>query len=452
MFVFRSADAAAAADSGFAVESTQTDATECDAISELYHHPHNYCSRMSQLNARRRQLQLPEAALPRDASAGPVRDGRASNRSCIGDYVVDSAATEHSAGRWGHCEQHESGAATAIIEGYLPPEEPPEHEPQYISESISSRSNPSDYLHKKLKQENAEKVSKRFNLACSFAAVVLSSMLCVFVPQNCGDEKICSFEENIDWNSNICRSDEPGCFTAFNQFVLVLNLFQVACFLVLYLCENQRESWLSTFLDIDRQELSSNIVHTRFWVLRGHRCRTLSQRLYYVYLATLIVFIFNVAASALLILPPHHATGVSWNDGQGGYFLDYRTATVFFTNVSLLFTKLCRGTYLLFCICLDAPYKLRFCGMEFFEFQPMPWGLSTVAFEPSSYNVVAPEVCVPELGAKGDLIDSWRLRNPDGCTCPHVAKVSQERSCSCFNTASISVHSSRTAVQLPVLT
>jgi len=37
------------------------------------------------------------------------------------------------------------------------------------------------------------------------------------------------------------------------------------------------------------------------------------------------------------------AEGVTWNDGYGGYFLDYRTATVFCTNVSLLVVKLFRG-------------------------------------------------------------------------------------------------------------
>jgi len=37
------------------------------------------------------------------------------------------------------------------------------------------------------------------------------------------------------------------------------------------------------------------------------------------------------------------AEGVTWNDGYGGYFLDYRTVTVFCTNVSLLVVKLFRG-------------------------------------------------------------------------------------------------------------
>ncbi len=73
------------------------------------------------------------------------------------------------------------------------------------------------------------------------------------------------------------------------------------------------------------------------------------------------------------------------------------------------------GTYNLFRICLDESTSLRLpmgktCNNnarksykkfkidgslgKTLDVEPLPWGLSTVAFEPSSYNVPAPEVCV----------------------------------------------------------
>ena len=89
---------------------------------------------------------------------------------------------------------------------------------------------------------------------------------------------------------------------------------------------------------------------------------------------------------------------------------------------------------MLFCICLDKPVILRIFTWQIAELQPLPWGLSTVDFEPSSYNVVAPEICLKELRAsKYDeaLVDSWRLRNPDGRQCPRVAVIAPERGCNC---------------------
>jgi hypothetical protein len=131
-----------------------------------------------------------------------------------------------------------------------------------------------------------------------------------------------------------------------------------------------------------------------------------------------------------------------WNDGFGGYYLDYRTATVFVSNVSLLVDKLFRGVYLLYCMRLERTSVVRFCGLEIIELQPMPPGLSTVDFEPASYNVVSPETCLKELGAEDELVGSWRLRNPGGLRCPHVPRIPADRSCSCssvraleFNTA-----------------
>ena len=122
---------------------------------------------------------------------------------------------------------------------------------------------------------------------------------------------------------------------------------------------------------------------------------------------------------------------IKWNQGFGGYFLDYRTVTAFVSNVSLLLVKLFRGVYMLYCMCLEENSTVRFCSWEIIELQPMPPGLSTVDFEPASYNAISPEVCLKELGAKEELVGSWRLRNPDGLKCPHVPRIAPDRSCNC---------------------
>ncbi len=46
---------------------------------------------------------------------------------------------------------------------------------------------------------------------------------------------------------------------------------------------------------------------------------------------------------------------------------------------------------MLFRICLDQRTTLRLIFGKTIEFEPLPWGLSTVAFEASSYNVIAAE-------------------------------------------------------------
>jgi hypothetical protein len=323
--------------------------------------------------------------------------------------------------------------------------EPPADEPDYIYRVASSAKGLKKYLRSKLKREKGEKWGKRFTMAGNFISVLLASMLCVIVPQECGDldeGKTCTFFQNIDWHSTLSTNcpGPPGdndCFTNFNRVVLSWNLFSVFCFALLFFFEGRREAWLGKHLDVERSELTDNLVHTRFWLLQGHECVTRSRRLFVLYLATLIVFIFNVIVSGMLILPEKNdaaEAAIGWNDGLGGYYLDYRSVTTFYSSVMLLFLKLLRGTYLLFCICLDKPAVLRIFTWQIAELQPLPWGLSTVDFEPSSYNVVAPEICLKELRAsKYDeaLVDSWRLRNPNGSQCPRVAVIAPERGCNC---------------------
>jgi hypothetical protein len=275
-----------------------------------------------------------------------------------------------------------------------------------------------------------------FNLIGKFIAAVLASMLSVFVPQDCGsknERRVCSFQENIDWTAKLCP-DDPACFTNFNKVVLVWNCFSVLCFAALFWYENKRESWLSKYLDIERTQLADNLVHTRFWTFRGHECKVLSHRLFYAYLITLIVFIFNVIVSGMFVLPSkddEFEDVVKWNQGLGGYYLDFKTITVFYSSVSLIFAKLLVGTYYLYCICLEKTTAVHFFRWEIAKLHPLPWGLSTVAFEPSSYNAVAPEICLKELGAEGDMVASWRTRRPNGKTCPHVPRIAPERICNC---------------------
>ncbi len=323
----------------------------------------------------------------------------------------------------------------------------PDDQPDYIFRCTNTRKGMKKILKNKLRAEKFEKWGKALVIVANFLAVMLASMLSVLVPQECGDQGsavVCTIEDNLDWD---CWHGTPFegqdfCLSNFNKFVLVWNCFLVLCCAVLYWYEYKREKWLSKHLDKERTQLADHLVHTQFWEARGHECKVISLRLFYAYLITLIVFLFNVIVSGLLVLAKRDDAVekiVRWNDGHGGYYLDYKTITVFYSNVCLLFVKLVTGTYYLFRICLEKTVTLHLFGWEIMQASPLPWGLSSVNFEPISYNVVAPEICLQEMGAKGDLVGSWRLRRPNGKSCPHVPRIAPQHVCDCAETMPVEI-------------
>jgi hypothetical protein len=198
--------------------------------------------------------------------------------------------------------------------------------------------------------------------------------------------------------------------------------------------ESRREAWLGKYLDSEPSELRDNVVHTKFWTLRGHECAAITQRLFYMYSFALAVFVLNVVVSGMMLLPSRNnaiESFLRYNNGQGGYFLDYRTATTFYAFQWPLFVKLVNGTYLLSRIRIDAPSFIRIFGRQVFELHPLPWGLSTVKFEPCAFNVVAPEVCLKEANATDEFVNSWQHRNPNGFRCPYVPAISSDARCHC---------------------
>ncbi len=327
---------------------------------------------------------------------------------------------------------------------------PPYHVPDYIHRCASSSVGFGTYLKNKMREERIQRLIRFIILATDFVSVLLASMLSLLVPQECGrlnERRMCTMEENVDWYSTLsvnCSYTLPAdahvpkgqgdCFTRFNQFVLLWNCFLVACFAVLYSLENKREAWLGKYLDAEPDEIRDNLVHTKFWGVRGHYCAALTRRLLYSYLVTFAVYALNVLFSGMLILPMRNDEPESiskYNEGQGGYYLDYRTITVFYAYSLPLFFKMVKGTYLLLRMSINKPTPLSIFGWHVAELQPLSPGSSTVDFEPMSFNVVAPEVCLKELGAADDLVGTWQLMNPDGRRCPHVSRISPSERCYC---------------------
>ncbi len=334
--------------------------------------------------------------------------------------------------------------------GSLSPPEFTDDQPGYIQQCTSSSKGVDKYLQQKLHQERLQKWARRAIILSNFASVLLASVPTLSVPQECGrlgERRTCTIEENIDWYSTLsknCNYNAPAgvkiadadrdCFTHFNQFVLCWNALLVLCFAVLHVLESRREAWLGKYLDSEPSELRDNLVHTKFWALRGHECAAITQRLFHMYSLTLAVFILNVVFSGLMVLPSRDnaiESVLRYNNGQGGYYLDYRTATTFYAFVWPLLIKLVNGAYLLSRIRVDAPFFIRIFGRQVLELQPLPWGLSTVKFEPCAFNVVAPEVCLKEANATDEFINSWQHRNPNGWRCPHVPAIPNDARCHC---------------------
>ena len=143
--------------------------------------------------------------------------------------------------------------------------------------------------------------------------VFMATLLSVFVPQRCDNQsdKICTlydnFHELIDYN----------------VIVLVINFISLASFIVLYAIEYKRENWCIEYLDIDPNQLNSNLKteiekYPEFKNNIIYLNNIYNKTAYCVSIVTII----NFSVSSVLVLYY--------------YYLDYRSITVLLTNFILI--------------------------------------------------------------------------------------------------------------------
>jgi len=165
-------------------------------------------------------------------------------------------------------------------------------------------------------QDFKQKLSMSFIYIMEVYKSIMSSMLTVFVPQNCNDS-MCSISENL------IRTDPFGIFT------LVFNFITFSIFLVLYFNEGRREIALINNLEVNQHKARDNdTVEENLKKLSSERKERLvkfDRNYMYSGIVGLVFFVLNLIFSIIHIL--HN-------------FLDSQTITVFLTNVLFMITKL----------------------------------------------------------------------------------------------------------------
>jgi len=197
---------------------------------------------------------------------------------------------------------------------------------------------------------SSQDTQQNLTVATSFISdafkVVMASLLCIFVPQQCEQTKnnsdilISIFGNNINNNLElnilngttdelyICTfTDNFNNLTKFNLFVLAFNFFTLSYFIYLYYIELKRETWLINNFDYDKEKPDDNILTLKDTfpnVMENLQKHNYKYMLTYKYL--FILYIINFVSSAVLVLY--------------FYYYDYRTITTLLTNFILCSNKI----------------------------------------------------------------------------------------------------------------
>jgi cytochrome b subunit of formate dehydrogenase len=94
-------------------------------------------------------------------------------------------------------------------------------------------------------QDNNQKINVAISVALELYRVLVSSLLILFVPQDC-DGHLCTLTENVETTSQIYTTG------------LFFNFATMFVFLMMYTLEVKRENRLITFLDVNKSMASDN--------------------------------------------------------------------------------------------------------------------------------------------------------------------------------------------------
>ena len=126
--------------------------------------------------------------------------------------------------------------------------------------------------------------------------VLMGSMLVIFVPQLCDDNKVCSITDNFYKTGSLHRGS------------LGVNFLSTLAFTICYVIELQRENWCIEYLDIDDNFGDNNLP----LVLKDNptletALHKINDRYYYSAQVTAIIYMVNLIVSSVSIY--QHSTG-----------------------------------------------------------------------------------------------------------------------------------------------
>lgn len=193
-------------------------------------------------------------------------------------------------------------------------------------------------------QETQQSLTVFVSFTSDAFKVVMASLLCIFVPQQCD-----SFEDNrsifdatfgskhselssqINGTTNVMHvctfSENFTNLIDFNTFVLAFNFFTLGYFIYLYYVELIRERWMINNLDYDKEKPDDNILFlktTHPSIIEQLQIYNKQYMKAYKYIY--IIYIINFVSSAVLVIY--------------FYYYDYRTITALLTNTALCSNKL----------------------------------------------------------------------------------------------------------------
>lgn len=171
------------------------------------------------------------------------------------------------------------------------------------------------------KKLNDQDLNQRINVILSFFMelyrVLTSSLLILFIPQNCGHH-VCSLSENLTWN------------TPFYNTTLILNFITLFYFFILYIVEIIRENRMIKYMDVNTSlpnddEDVANIL-TQLPTDKKNKILNIDKIYQIMSYIAFGIFIINSALSGIVSI--------------GYFYLDNQTISTFITYILFMITKL----------------------------------------------------------------------------------------------------------------
>jgi len=175
------------------------------------------------------------------------------------------------------------------------------------------------YEHTKIiitSQDFQQKTNMVVSVSLELYRVMISSLLLIFVPQNC-DDHVCSLDENLE-------SDN-----AFYSIGLIVNYLTGTAFILMYICEIRREEKLIKLLEVNNTISTDNeTVGKRLDIFpQEKRQKLFDMDRHYQYASYIVmcVYALNIILSGIVI---------------SEYSLGNQTLVIFLTNLLFMITKL----------------------------------------------------------------------------------------------------------------
>jgi cytochrome b subunit of formate dehydrogenase len=166
-------------------------------------------------------------------------------------------------------------------------------------------------------QDNNQKINVAISVALELYRVLVSSLLILFVPQDCGNGNLCTMTENMNPDSKLYTTG------------LFFNFATLSVFILMYYFEVKRENKLITYLDVNKSTASDNdSVGKELANLPGEKRSNILlfdkyyQKTAYVAMGT---FVINSIISGIVVY---------------NYSLGNQTTTTIITNILFMVSKL----------------------------------------------------------------------------------------------------------------